>query len=195
MADHGSREYEFARPAGAENPLHPTFKFLASHSDIKSLIDTWASDIERAAQRAAHERGLGYDAAQEFAQAARISLARIATRANELGTFYLRRVIQNAVRDAARQELRMYGTALPLDAAVFTVDPATEEQSALVASVTDWVSLLPPRLQRLYDLLYVQGYTQREAAPLMGVSQPRVTQLHNTLLRRGRAELIVPAAA
>ena len=194
MTDDGLREHQLARPAGAEAPPHPIFNFLASHSDIESLVNTWDSDIKRAARRATHAHGLGYDAAQEFAQAARIALARTAASADELGTFYMRRVIQNAVRDAARRERRMFGVAAPLDDADTAVDPATEERSDLIDWSADWVSLLPRRLNQLYNLLYVQGYTQREAAPLLGVSQPRVTQLHQELLRRGRAELIERAA-
>jgi RNA polymerase sigma factor (sigma-70 family) len=195
MTDDGLREHQLAHLAGAETPLHPTFNFLASHGDIESLINTWDSDIKRAARRAAGARGLGYDAAQEFAQAARIALARIAVNADELGTFYVRRVIQNAVRDSVRRDRRMFGLAASLDAAAAAaVDPATEERSNLIDWIADWVSLLPRRLNHLYNLLYVQGYTQREAAPLLGVSQPRVTQLHQELLRRGRAALIERAA-
>lgn len=193
MVGDGSREHGLARPAGAENPQHPTFQFLASQSDIASLLDTWDSDIERAAYRAANKRGLAYDSAQEFTQAARIALARIAQHADELGSFYVRRVIQNAIRDAARRERRMFGTTVPLDADS-TVDPTSETQGDREAYIAAWVTLLPDRLHQMYELLYVHGYTQREAARLMGVSQPRVAQLHSELLRRGRAELDQRAA-
>lgn len=193
MVGNGRREHELARSAGAETTQHPTFSFLASQRDIESLLDSWESDIERAAHRVAHNRGLDYDSAQEFTQTARVALARIATRANDLGSFYLRRVIQNAMRDAARRERRMFGTTVPLETDS-EFDPPSEEQSELVASVAAWVTLLPARLHQVYELLYVQGYNQREAAQLMDVSQPRVAQMHSELIRRGRAELELQTA-
>ena len=61
-------------------------------------------------------------------------------------------------------------------------------------AVARWVNGLSKSLQKLYELIYVKGYTQREAASLMGISQPRVTQLHRQLLQRGRQELAHLAA-
>jgi DNA-directed RNA polymerase specialized sigma subunit len=38
--------------------------------------------------------------------------------------------------------------------------------------------------------LYVEDLTQREAAKLMGVTQPRIAQMHRSLLELGREQLI-----
>lgn len=196
MAIGGSREHELARPAGAEAPPHPPQSPSASPGGLDSFIRAWDSDIKRAASHTARDRGFSYDTAQDFAQAARIALVRVSEQANECGSFYVRRVIQNAVRDAARQERRLFGTLLGMDnhALDFVVDPKSEKQSHIIAAVAEWVSLLPSRLRQVYELLYVQGHTQREAAELMRVSQPRISQLHNELLRRGRAEPMLSVA-
>lgn len=196
MADDGSRDSQFARAAGAENPLHPTFTFTASHSDIESLIRTWDRDIVRAARiGVARDRSLSDEAAEECAQAARLALARVAHRADEVGAFYLRRVIQNAVRDAARRERRTYRRGCPLDkaSANVAVDVGTEDQDA-ISGVAAWAVRLPGRLQQIYELLYLRGWSQRAAAGAMGLSQPRIAQLHGELLARGRAELKLLAA-
>lgn len=113
MADERSREHPFARPESVEPLPHPTF--TASQSEVESLIRLWEADIVRAARTmVARDRNLSDDAAEECAQAARLALARIAHRADEVGPFYLRRVIQNAVRGAARCERRTCDGALPI---------------------------------------------------------------------------------
>jgi DNA-directed RNA polymerase specialized sigma subunit len=60
---------------------------------------------------------------------------------------------------------------------------AADERSL---SVRLWITSLPQRFQQVYSLLYVHGATQREAARAMGISQPRVAQLHQELLALGR---------
>jgi RNA polymerase sigma factor (sigma-70 family) len=52
-----------------------------------------------------------------------------------------------------------------------------------------WMSKGPPRLREVFCLLYAEDLTQRQAAVLLGISQPRISQLHGDLLRRGRDEL------
>lgn len=56
-------------------------------------------------------------------------------------------------------------------------------------AVRKWVASLPPRMQRVYALLYVEGVSQREAAVRLGLTQPRISQIHQELLERGRADL------
>ncbi len=63
------------------------------------------------------------------------------------------------------------------------------EASLTTGVVNQWVRAQSAKLQAMYDLLYVHGYTQREAAATMGVTQARVAQLHRALLMRGRIEL------
>lgn len=69
-------------------------------------------------------------------------------------------------------------------------DPGSRHhQQAARERVRRWVSKGPPRLREVFGLLYAEGLSQREAAVLMGVTQPRISQLHRDLLRRGQAEL------
>jgi RNA polymerase sigma factor (sigma-70 family) len=47
-------------------------------------------------------------------------------------------------------------------------------------------TVLPAAHQEIYKLLYVEGLTQRAAAKRLGVSQPRIAQLHTSLLKIGQ---------
>ena len=73
-------------------------------------------------------------------------------------------------------------------------EPIVEPPNVLIQSVRRWAVDLPTRLARLYQLLYVEGATQREAARQMRLSQPRVAQLHRQLLDAGRRDLASLAA-
>lgn len=191
MADDGSREIVTARPARAENPPHPIPRTHASRSDIASVLHSWDADIKRAARHAALARGGSLDDAEDFEQAARLALTHVARSVPGPAEPYLRRTIQNAVRGAARHERRALGALSQafVELNDNLADPTSEQGGELVALLLEWLSLLPARMQRLYELLYVQGYTQREVAKLLRVSQPRVAQLHSDLLRRGWGEL------
>jgi len=100
----------------------------------------------------------------------------------------MRRVIQNAVLNSTRREDRFVPCTLE-DAARVHHEPSVQPPSALIQSVRNWVAELPTRLARLYQLLYVEGATQREVAGRMRLSQPRVAQLHRQLLEAGRRDL------
>jgi DNA-directed RNA polymerase specialized sigma24 family protein len=58
-----------------------------------------------------------------------------------------------------------------------------------ILSVRRWITRLPGSLRRIFDFIYVLGFTHRETAASMGLSQPRVAELHQQLIQRGRAEL------
>jgi len=64
----------------------------------------------------------------------------------------------------------------------------------LTEIVAEWVRGLPHQLAQVFELLYRHGLTQAEAGVIMGVSQPRVAQLHAQLLARGKTELVALAA-
>ena len=63
-----------------------------------------------------------------------------------------------------------------------------------ILAVQRWVSQLPDGLRRVYEALYVNEVTQREAAIQIGVSQPRIAELHRLLLQRAKQELVHLAA-
>jgi len=62
-----------------------------------------------------------------------------------------------------------------------------------VLTVSKWIASLPSCLRAVFELIYGAGYTQREASSLLGLSQPRITQLHQALLQRGRLDLAILA--
>jgi RNA polymerase sigma factor for flagellar operon FliA len=72
-----------------------------------------------------------------------------------------------------------------LAAAGVAADDAVE-RGQLAASLAEAVRGLPERLQVLLSLHYVEGLTYREVAKVLGVSEPRVSQLHGEAVGRLR---------
>lgn len=158
--------------------------------DEASLLARWDPDVERAARYGARRLGGSHAEAREIAQVVRIVLWRAIRKSGVLPTAYARTVIANAVRSALRREragLTMWSAGVvPIDRQFPCGEPADRDRTA---AVERWAETLPPRLRELYELLYVHGYSQREAATRLGVTQPRVSQLHQQLLRSGRSSL------
>jgi len=69
------------------------------------------------------------------------------------------------------------------------MEAPSEDLEDPTIAVARWVAILPDRLRAVYEVLYEQRLTQRQAAAIMRVTQPRIAQLHKAILRRGRAEL------
>lgn len=61
--------------------------------------------------------------------------------------------------------------------------------------VRDWLCSLPRILQKVFVVLYRWRLPQRQAAARLGLSQPRISQLHRMLLERGRRDLVGLEAA
>ena len=67
--------------------------------------------------------------------------------------------------------------------------PGPEEEASnkqLVEALSNAIGALPPRLQTLLSLHYVEDLTYREIGELLGVSEPRVCQLHSEAIRKLR---------
>lgn len=167
-----------------DDPARPAKSFCEDQ-----VLRTWERDIVRAAQFRARNRGLDENTADEFAQAARLRV---------WGTFrkfgmapspaYLRKVIANAVRTPLSSDPTLAG-ASEIGESDF-VDTSLQQSDPLVIDgVHAWLRTLPLPLQRVYHLLFVKEYSQREAALILRVSQPRVAQWHRALLERGRQDL------
>lgn len=62
------------------------------------------------------------------------------------------------------------------------------------AAVRDWIASLPQPLKHVYHYLYVLGYTQRDTAEILGVSQLRICHIHHQLLKKGRKAVLELAA-
>jgi DNA-directed RNA polymerase specialized sigma24 family protein len=61
------------------------------------------------------------------------------------------------------------------------------DEAGQVRPVKRWVLELPEPHATIFRLLYVEQLKQRAAAKEMGVSQPRVAQLHQSFLDLARA--------
>jgi len=58
-----------------------------------------------------------------------------------------------------------------------------------VASMADGIATLPERLQLVLSLYYVEELTLKEISQVLGVSEPRVCQLHGEAIKKLRAQL------
>jgi RNA polymerase sigma factor (sigma-70 family) len=165
-------------------PLVPS-ALVGSSVDVDHTLQVWDPHIMKVAGAVARRVGAFDGDADDFAQAGRLALARVAA---DRGEGYKKRVIRNAIFDAARRERRGFrslaGGREELNEAVLRVGDND------LSDVTECVARLPQRLRDVYDLLYIQGFTQREAATRLQVTQPRITQLHTELKRSVRNQLL-----
>ena len=100
---------------------------------------------------------------------------------------YAARAVRNETLKAAQRLQSEHQDECPLESA-----PEAEAETLSFDCrdhVRHWLSTLPEILMQVFELLYNQGHSQREAALSLGVSQPRICQLHHMLLVRGRRAL------
>jgi len=169
----------------AISPVYPANSNIEAHAVMR-----WEDDIARAAGASARRRDLAADHpfAEDAAQEARLSVALVARQGTQ-GDGYVRRVIANSVRNAARQTL-VVSNETNVDALDELVsDEARRGDLLAEARVREWIAGQPAQIRKVFELLYEKDLSQREAAEHLGVSQPRVAKLHRELLERGREEL------
>jgi RNA polymerase sigma factor for flagellar operon FliA len=78
------------------------------------------------------------------------------------------------------------------DLSAASQEQAQDEQLAraqTLATLQAALATLPPRLQTLVSLHYVEGLTYREIAQILEVSEPRICQLHAEAIGRVRAQI------
>ena len=169
----------------------PQTPALSTESD---LLRVWDADIRRAA-RAAWTPGV-LDR-EDFAQQVRLRVLVGHRSQPSAGENYIRTVIANTLRTARRREARSLSTRSPLacELSEGVLSTQAEPYNECVMGVSTWVADLPARLAEVYQHLYVDGRSQRDAARLMRLSQPRIAQLHSQLLARGHRDLKSLAAA
>jgi DNA-directed RNA polymerase specialized sigma24 family protein len=165
---------------------------LFSPEVVSAVLRSWDHDIVRAAKAAACRfQGCAADV-DDFAQVARTRLLRVTRRHGVKPAGYLRRVIARSIRKARLREASGLGAqsarTTPLVDDIPIAAPPVGDMGTDTA-VRGWVHGLSNRLGQLYQLLYVRGLSQRDAALALDVSQPRVAQLHRTLLAKGRRDL------
>jgi len=88
---------------------------------------------------------------------------------------------------------------LPIADAIHEPSPETSAEEALskreaVVAMTDGIATLPERLQLVLSLYYVEELTLKEIAQVLGVSEPRVCQLHGEAIKKLREALALAQA-
>lgn len=157
------------------------------------LLGQWARDIRRAARFAASAASASDGDAADFEQEIRLRLVRaIRVAGAALPDRYLRTVIRNHVltliRDRRREWYRR--SKLQNDLSLGMSFDCSQGPTAGRLAVRQWVEQLPAPLHRVYDLLYVRDCSQRQAARIMGCTQPRIAQLHRQLLTQARRTFV-----
>ena len=168
-----------------------------SDENFAELLNQFDPLIKRVARRSSYYL-IGSDgAAGDLAQDIRCHLVDVLRNDPVSDAAFVRKIVTNAIRSRIRSERRRLqlgsANAHELDERL----PELRGQAPDVArklSVSMWLSTLPARLRIVFDVLYVRGYTQREASTALNISQPRIAQLHRELLERGRMELSTLAA-
>jgi RNA polymerase sigma factor (sigma-70 family) len=162
---------------------------------VVAILATWDPVIHRNARRITAAAGGDIEEAADLAQEARFHLARIARVRRDLPSPYLRRVISNSLKGGARRRRRGLSVWSPRlerladDPLPLSFEGAHAPAGPEHVALATWVARLPKRLGDVYELLYVHGCSQREAARGLRVSQPRVAQLHHELLRLARRHI------
>lgn len=144
------------------------------------FLQIWDPEIKRAAQARARGRiNPGYEA-DELAQRARIKLMHLYRAGKSQAVGYVRTAIANAMNATVPQD-RVLAQAHEVTADL-PAAPDAEPDHYAAEAVNRWIRSLGPQFRSTYKLLYVHDMTQREAALRMHRTQPRVAQLHRSLI-------------
>lgn len=174
---------------GFENPLSVAGQ-IETREDANATLTTWEPYIKKTALAVAMSIGGSGDDADEFEQAARVALWIAIVNGKPVKKAYRKRIIKNAMLSAVRNERRGF-SSLSLARDEFDEESIRGvDDDGLATHVADWAATLPARLKDVYESLYLQGYTQREVAHRLGVTRPRITQLHTELKERAREQLL-----
>ena len=159
----------------------------------RQLIARWETPIKIIAANCAAKR---LDLA-DLHQVGRIAVYQAALHYRPLGGFpfahYAKRAIKNnVVKHAQRpQRQRRYETPLcEIDDDAQPAVAALIDGDEELVSIREWLAELGEPHRTIFELLYVERMNQREAAKHLGRSQPRVAQLHRSLLDLARAEFL-----
>ena len=162
------------------------------------LLNQFDPLIKRAARRASYYLNGTPNLADDLAQDVRCHLWEALRTDLVTNPAFVRRLITNELRSHIRFEQRRLQLCSKevreLDERLPGGLDSRDAEGIDRLCITNWVSKLPGQLRIAFDVLYKQGYTQREASRALSVSQPRVTQLHRELLERGRSDLLALAA-
>lgn len=165
---------------------------MVAHENLRDssaidLLAEWDSQITYVAARYSRCQSERDDVAQH----ARLALLKAAAAHDPTcGTpfaHYAGVAIRNAAKDFARGTKRRQAKWRDDQELVEPLSPSTPVVDHL--AITEWLATLPAPLRRVHEAVYQLGHTQREAACLLGISQPRVAVLHRKLIDQGRSAL------
>ncbi len=160
-----------------------------SPASEEEFISAWDSEIRMRARASARRGGRPTSDADDMAQEIRLRLFLAFRRYTHLDERYVRRIITNTLRSEWRKHRQ---SPILVSAENDLIDDRRQELGAdALASraVSQWARTLATGTLSIFRLLYHEGYSQREAAAIMGFTQARVAQLHGQLLTLGRKEL------
>ena len=170
-------------------PAELTLIAAGDQDSCSDLVSRWDTVVLNIAAGHTHRHADRDD----LAQAGRLAVIRAARGYDpDRGDFnhYTTRAIRRAViRESNRLNHQRRLDHSPLDDNPEAIDQLVTGGDRAATLVTDWIDTLADQQQRLYQLIYVHGMTQREAAVHMGISQPRVAQLRFHLLTLGALAL------
>src|SRR5262249_18384728 len=184
----------------ARLPVQSRSPVLQNPDAEEEFLQKWNSEIDRAVRHRTWVSKWGFGDIEDFKQEVRIRLLVLyRARLHNITENYVRKVIKNAISNALRDEAHKLPLSSPQ---VFPLSPdrQTEEMADSVAhresaetllqrkSLLAWVGTLPGRIQKVYELLYQLGCSQLEAAQALGISQPRIVQLHKRLIEAARRQ-------
>lgn len=176
-----------------------------ARASLPALNPWWAEGIRKRAEAVAYKASVDpQDIADDLEQAALIAFWRATKSFDPSRGVPFQHYAQRAIRQAMISQLRRLKLPTVAGRAVSIDDPdldpsfledendspeAELERAEIRDHVRRWIAAGPPRQREVYSLVYETGLTQRDAAKQMGVSQPRITQLHKSLLAKGRHDL------
>lgn len=167
--------------------------------DENAFLKAWDVDIVRAAAAGARLLRSSAVLDEDLAQMARYRVLRLIRDRGITSPRYIRRTIKNAIIDGVRRErghpdsdARNFCEINDISEAAEAIEDDADHDAS--ERVSAWTATLPDRLAQVFALLYLRRLSQRDAARIMGVSQPRVARLHAEILHRGRRDL-TPVAA
>jgi RNA polymerase sigma factor (sigma-70 family) len=171
--------------------IGPSFfpQYTADDSTAKQ-ISTWNRDLQRAARARTISFGLPSDFAADLEQEGRLGLLIALRRYGAPPERLMRTVVANAVLKKSISEARWRRYSVAIETAEeLPCQPKTPNcENGLLGGL---LQELPGSLQTIFQLLYVEGLSQRIAAVRMSVSQPRVTELHKQLKRKLKAKIVL----
>jgi RNA polymerase sigma factor (sigma-70 family) len=165
--------------------------FFPPTSVCENTLRRWDATIKRYSERSARRFHLPSAESQDLAQEARIKVLRVLRGTPHATDPLIRRVIFIAALKTAERAVRLGSVITPESLSGSTNERklASHTSQPEALALTLWVERLPEPLRILVRLLYYEGCTQREVAARLGLSQPRIAQLHSLVLNRGRNDL------